>query len=114
MVLSTARKPEGGFQFISIEQLCVLWCAYREAVIPLIDVRVWFAAQEVLARRCQITRGQQPTYRQDELARLVNRVKGVSASLQRLHAHGLHTWESHALLFYHSTPEHLLVAVAPM
>ena len=38
IVLSTARKPEGGFQFLSVAHLCAVWCAYQQANIQLAEV----------------------------------------------------------------------------
>ena len=48
----TARKPVGGFVFLTVQQLCLLWWAYRTRLIQLMDFRVWCAAQEMVARRC--------------------------------------------------------------
>jgi hypothetical protein len=114
MVLPTARKPEGGFQFIAVRQLCAVWCAYEIARIRLIDVRVWFAAQELVARRCQLAPERQPTYTCDELARVVGRVGDLSASLHRLQACGLLTWAPHAITFNLSLPEQVLSALETM
>ncbi len=99
MVLATARKPEGGFQFISVAQLCAVWSAYETRRIRLPDVRLWCAAQEMVARRCQLTARQQPVYRLEEWAVLTGRQGGVSASLARLHQAGLLTWTDTALTF---------------
>jgi hypothetical protein len=88
-----ATKPDGGFQFISVAQLCMVWWAYREGSIQLKDLRVWFAAHELLARRCQIKPGQKAVYTYDELQGLVSRGGDVSLSLQALQAHGLLSWD---------------------
>ena len=99
MVLPTARKPEGGFQFISVVHLCAVWTAYSNQRIHLSDIRFWCAAQEMVARRCQLTAGQQPVYRQDELHLLTGRRGGITAALARLQTNGLLTWETSALTF---------------
>jgi len=99
MVLSTARKPEGGFQFLSVAHLCAVWCAYQQANIQLADVRIWCATQEMVARRCQLSAGQQPKYRHDELKLLVSKGRGVTATLARLQTAGLLTWDATALTF---------------
>jgi hypothetical protein len=104
MVLSTARKPEGGFQFLSVAHLCAVWCAYRQANIQLADVRIWCAAQEMVARRCQLPSGQQPRYRHDELKLLVGKGGGVTAALARLQTAGLLTWNATALTFPQHAP----------
>lgn len=114
MTSPAERKPEGGFQFIAVRQLCAVWCAYEIARIRLIDVRVWFAAQELVARRCQLRPERQPTYTYDELARVVGGGGDVSASLHRLQASGLLTWAPHAITFNLSLPEPVSSALEPM
>ncbi len=99
MVLATARKPEGGFQFISVAHLCAVWCAYRQTSIRLPDVRLWCAAHEMVARRCQLAAGQQPVYQQSELHHLVGGRGGVTAGLARLQTTGLLAWHETALTF---------------
>src|SRR5436190_990278 len=71
-----AQKPRGGFIFLTVQQLCLLWWANRTRLIQLRDFRVWFAAQEMTARRCQIDSGQVPAYTPHELHRLVGGVGG--------------------------------------
>ena len=89
-----AKKPIGGFVFLSVQQLCLVWWAYRIRLIQLRDFRVWFAAQEMEARRCQLDPGQVPEYTLKELHRLVGGVGGehLRASIRRLEAVGLLTW----------------------
>ena len=99
MVLSTARKPEGGFQFISVSHLCAVWCAYRQANIQLADVRLWCATQEMVARRCQLSSGQQPRYQYHELKSLVSGGGGIIAAMARLQTTGLLTWDATTLTF---------------
>jgi hypothetical protein len=114
MVLPAARKPEGGFQFIAVRQLCAVWCAYELALIRLMDVGVWFAAQELVARRCQLRDEHRPTYTRDEIAKLTGRVGGVSASIDRLQACGLLTWETHTITFNLFLPELVSSALETM
>jgi hypothetical protein len=96
-----AKKPRGGFVFLTVQQLCLLWWAYRTRLIQLRDFRVWFAAQEMTARRCQIDAGQVPACTPRELHRLVGGVGGehLRASLRRLKTTGLLTWSSTTLTF---------------
>src|SRR5215471_4283619 len=65
------------------------------------DVRVWFAAHEMVARRCQISAGQVPEYTPRELHGLVGGVGGehLRTSLRRLEALGLLTWSNTTLTF---------------
>jgi hypothetical protein len=96
-----ARKPVGGFLFLTVQQLCLLWWAYRTRRIQLRDFRVWFAAQEMVARRCQLAPDQAPAYTPQELHGLVGGVGGehLRASIRRLEALGLLTWSSSTLAF---------------
>lgn len=100
MVPQATRKPEGGFRFISVVQLCMVWWAYQEGLIRLADLRVWFAAHELVARRCQLIKpGQQPIYTYEELDQLVGRGGRIPASIRRLQASGLLTWEIRTITF---------------
>jgi hypothetical protein len=96
-----AKKPIGGFVFLSVQQLCLVWWAYRIRLIQLRDFRVWFAAHEMVARRCQLDPGHVPEYTLKELHRLVGGVGGehLRASIRRLEAVGLLTWSSTQLTF---------------
>src|SRR5215831_16040184 len=97
----TAKKPHGGFRFLTVQQLCFVWWAYRSRLIQLMDLRVWFAAQEMVARRCQLASDQVPDYTPKELHGLVGGVGGehLRASLRRLEARGLLTWSQTQLTF---------------
>src|SRR5215471_3434448 len=96
-----ARKPRGGFVLLTVQQLCLLWWAYRTRLVQLMDFRVWFAAQEMVARRCQLAPDQVPEYTPKELHGLVGGVGGehLRASLRRLEALGLLIWSSTKLDF---------------
>lgn len=102
MVWPTIGKPEGGFQFISVMQLYAVWHAYDSKHIRITDVRLWCAAQEMAARRCQLLSGQQPKYRQAELTRLVGKGEGLTAALERLQTANLLIWKETGLTF----PQH--------
>src|SRR6266581_684308 len=96
-----AKKPHGGFRLLIVQQLCLLWWTYRTRRIQLMDLRVWFAAQEMVARRCQLAPDHVPAYTPKELHGLVGGGGGehLRASLRRLEALGLLTWSSTALTF---------------
>ena len=101
---SSARKPEGGFRFIFVFQLCMIWWAYQERRIRLRDVRVWFATHELLARRCQLKLEQTANYTCEEIHELVGGGGDIPAALQRLHALGLLTWEPGTIKFPEQLP----------
>ena len=104
----TATKPHGGFVFLAVRQLCLIWSAYRIRHIQLMDLRAWFACHEMVAKRCQLTTGQIPTYTLDELHRLVGGAGGqyLRASLRRLEALGLLSWSS-AIITFATSPANL-------
>src|SRR6266446_289024 len=97
----TARKPTGGFIFLTVQQLCLLWWAYRTRLIQLRDLRAWFASHEMVARRCQRDPDQVPEYTTQELHGLIGGVGGehLRASIRRLETLGLLTWSSTKLTF---------------
>ena len=67
-------KPEGGYQLIPAVHLALAWWAYHENLIRLADLRVWFAAWEMKARRCRLP---SPLPRRFGLAEL-ERLTGLS------------------------------------
>jgi hypothetical protein len=88
------RKPVGGFLFLTVTQLSMVWWAYQKRFIQLKDLRVWFAAQELVARRCQLGEKQTPHYGMDELRTLVAGRGGEGDSVRRLEQVGLLEWSS--------------------
>lgn len=96
-----ARKPAGGFSFISGTALLVAWAAYRRGDLRLVDLRVWFACFEAVARRCGLKKGMQPKYRIEEIHALVGGVGGehVRRSITRLCRTGVLQWAESAVSF---------------
>ena len=93
-------KPKGGYQLIPVVHLALAWWCYREKRIRLADLRVWFAAWEMRARRCGRAG---PLPRRFGLAELRG-LTGLSPrrlgeSLRRLQAAGLLTWSDSAIGF---------------
>jgi hypothetical protein len=93
------RKPVGGFLFLTVTQLSMVWWAYQRHFIHLKDLRVWFAAQELVARRCQLHETQTPHYGIDELRKLVAGRGGEGDSVRRLEQVGLLEWSSSHIRF---------------
>jgi hypothetical protein len=104
------RKPTGGFVFLTVTQLCLIWWAYLEKLIELRDVRTWFGTWELQARRCLLKPGQRAIYTLEELHGLVGGVGGMHlrGSIRRLEASGLLVWSTSHLGFPKS-PEELKV-----
>jgi hypothetical protein len=93
-------KPEGGYQLIPAVHLALAWWAYHENLIRLADLRVWFAAWEMRARRC---RRPSPLPRRFGLAELA-RLTGLAPSrlrpaIRRLEAARLLCWSEAAIGF---------------
>ena len=93
-----ARKPAGGFVLLSVQALATAWSAYRTNQIRLYDLRVWFAVQETVARRCQKSR-RTPHFQMSELHRLVGGVgaEHLRHALRRLERAGLCCWSESAV-----------------
>jgi hypothetical protein len=72
-------KPEGGFCFIPAMALIATWWAYKARILGLVEVRVWLAFFEVVARRCDDRSNRFPDSVEHELATLV----GVSEAQAR-------------------------------
>ena len=79
--------------------LCRVWVAYQQRQIRIVDLWVWFAAHELVARRCQVKPGQAVHYREAELTRLVGGTHSMPVSLRRLATAGLLHWEESTLTF---------------
>ncbi len=91
----------GGYRLISVIELCMVWAAYRERSLRLVDLRTWIACQELAARRWKLKPGQKPRYSIEEIHRLVGGVGGkhIRSSLARLEAVGLLCWSQGEIKF---------------
>jgi hypothetical protein len=69
----SARKPDGGFVFISAAALVAAWWAYRRRLIQLADLCIWFACHELKAKRCGLQKGRVPSFTVAEVTALLDR-----------------------------------------
>jgi hypothetical protein len=93
-------KPKGGYLLIPAVRLALAWWAYHEKLIRLVDLRVWFAACEMVARRCGRPAPLPRRYGLDELKRLTGlSTKRLKDSLRRLQAARLLSWSEPAIRF---------------
>lgn len=97
----TTVRVEGGYRLMPVPLICAAWTAYRENLIEFKDLRVWFAAHEVAARRCRIGEGRTANHSLTELGRLVGGVGGqcLRASLHRLRREKLIQWSESVISF---------------
>lgn len=108
----TARKPDGGFVLIPAWALLAVWWASRTGDLRPVDLRVWLASFECVARRCRAQRGRPVRYTAAELrvATDARSERGIRASLRRLERTGLMTWSVagpvHAERFEHIVLNH--------
>lgn len=88
------RKPVGGFVFITGTALLSAWWAYRQGLLTRLDLRVWLACFEAVARRYGLRTGRTACYTTGELRILVggNSDDEIRRSLRRLTAVGLVDW----------------------
>jgi hypothetical protein len=93
-------RPEGGYQLIPAVHLALAWWAYHEKLIRLADLRVWFAAWEMRARRCGIPSPLPRRFTLGELARLTGLPRRrLKAVLRRLEAARLLAWSERTVAF---------------
>jgi hypothetical protein len=93
-------KPKGGYQLIPAVRLALAWWAYREKLIRLVDLRVWFAAWEMRARRCRTPSPLPRRFGLKELQGLTGlTLKRLKAALRRLEDAGLIAWSESAIAF---------------
>ncbi len=94
-------KPEGGFRFITAWLLFAAWWAYRRGHLGLFELRVWFAAHELVSRRCTLEPGKRAKYQVREVERLVGAAgeERIRAAIRRLRELGLMGWEEGRIVF---------------
>src|SRR4051794_1401702 len=96
----TPRKPKGGYQLIPAVHLALAWWCYREKLIRLADLRAWFAAWEMRARRCRRPGPLPRRFGLEELRGLTGlSPRRLQESLRRLAAAGLLSWSESAIQF---------------
>lgn len=91
--MNAVKGIEGGYVLIATAELCMAWSLYRTKSIRLVDLRVWCACKEILARR-RAGKARLARFGIPELHRLVGGVGGehLRASLRRLEAARLVWW----------------------
>lgn len=94
-------KPEGGFRFLTVFELVLLWRAYKTGLIRLADLRVYFACLEMDTRRCVSASAKKTNrFTVEELCKLVGLdPKRAKQSLCRLKAAKLLAWSEERLEF---------------
>jgi len=95
------RKPAGGFILMRAEELLCLWAAFSAKIIRLVDLRVYLACKELVARRSGARKGVKPRYQITELHKLVGGVGGkrLEASIRRLEQARFLHWSTEAIVF---------------
>jgi hypothetical protein len=94
-------KPEGGYRLIPLSRLFAAWWCYQQGDLEFRDLRVYFALEEMAARRCVMKQGRTARYTLNELGELAgaNGAKTLKASLRRLERSGLSTWNAGRIEF---------------
>lgn len=93
--------PDGKYCLIPATAMCAAWLAYREGRIRFMDLRVWFAAHEMVERRCVLAKNRSPSYTLSELGKLTGSSgdEHLHGSLQRLMALKLLRWSHTEIAF---------------
>jgi hypothetical protein len=93
-------RPAGGYQLIPAIHLAMAWRAYRDNLIRLADLRVWFACWETRARRCRLPSPLPRRFGMSELAKLTGlSPRRLKAAIRRLEAARLLSWSETAVAF---------------
>ena len=93
-------KPKGGYRLITAALLAAAWGAYRSKLIRIVDLRVWFAAHEMDARRCRLTASFPRCFQHAELHKITGlSPRRLKDSLRRLQDAKLLIWAEAALDF---------------
>lgn len=89
-----AARPEGGFVLVPAWAFVGAWWALRTRELRPVDLRVWLASFEAVARRCGARKGCRAAYSTGELRTLVaaGSDRTVRESLKRLGRVGLLAW----------------------
>lgn len=95
------RKPEGGFQFIPALALMRTWWAYKQGIIRLLDLRVWLAIHETVARRCKGSKNLFFRHTKEEIQLLVGgaKIASIQTAIRRLSNAGLLEWSERSIRF---------------
>jgi len=106
MATTAPRIPEGGYILVEAGHILRAWELHHAKIITLLDLRVWLACHELVARRRGAQNRQRANYTHEELARLVSvtalgRVKG---SLRRLERARLVMWSTNSVKVTHPGP----------
>jgi hypothetical protein len=92
----TRPKPDGGYVLIPAMHLLAAYTAHRAKIIRLVDLRIWLACHELVARRCGVQKGAPVRYTTRELAAILKtpHASRVSAGVKRLVRAGLLSWSA--------------------
>lgn len=86
----TIEKPDGGFVLVPAWVLVAAWQGVRTGDLRPVDLRVWLATFEAVARRCKARKGCRAAFRVEEFMGLTGCARRtVLESLARLRACGL-------------------------
>lgn len=97
-------RPVWGFCRVRPETLCRIWLGMRSGLLERVDLQTWFAAHELLMRRCMLVKGRLPFYSVRELVPLTGlRSSVLRAALRRLQRAGLLSWSEQALVMKDGT-----------
>lgn len=88
-------RPLWGYSRVPVESVCRLWSAYRKGLLRTADLRTWFAAHELLARRCNLRKGRVPRFTVIEASSVsLLSVSLSKASIRRLTRLGFLAWSN--------------------
>lgn len=111
-----AARPEGGFVLVPAWVLVAAWWAVRTRELRPLDLRVWLASFEAVARRCGARKGCRVAYSTSELRQLTGAGsdRSVREALRRIERVGLLNWRHTGVVHAASVEEVVLARAGPM
>ena len=106
MATTAPPIPDGGYILVEAGHILRAWELHHAKIITLLDLRVWLACHELVARRQGAQNRQRANYTHEELARLVSvaALGRVTGSLRRLERARLVMWSTNSVKVTHPGP----------
>lgn len=116
LVPELAAKPAGGFVLVPAWAFIAAWWACRTGDLCPLDLRVWLASFEAVARRCGARKGCRAAYTTGELRELTGAGsdRSVREALRRLGRVGLVAWSREGPHYAAGVEEVVLSRPGPM
>lgn len=101
-------RPTWGFCRIKAQTICGIWASYREGHLKRRDLQTWFAAHELVMRRCTLRRERDARFLIGEIEELTGlNGSSVKASIKRLEHLKFLSWSTERVEVKCGSPDFL-------